>query len=151
MRQERNLQHYLIAGFLAALLLTTGCESKIYTHGNQLEPEKLARVQPGSTRLIELEALFGKPSAYGAFGSGQVYYIHQNMEEAPGRRKTTINRTIVTFTLDQNNVVQALDIIDQESGRTVYHLDAKTPTPGDNFGILQQIFSNVRRGNLGTN
>jgi hypothetical protein len=41
--------------------------------------------------------------------------------------------------------VTALDITDEETGRNVFHIDEKTPTPGDTYGILDQIFSNVSR------
>ena len=28
----------------------------------------------------------------------------------------------------------------------IAHIDEKTPTPGDTFGVFEQIFSNIRRG-----
>ena len=42
-------------------------------------------------------------------------------------------------------VLNAIDLIDETSGRTVLYLDEKTPTPGDNFGALDQVFSNLKR------
>jgi len=135
-----------IATALSALVLS-GCSSTIYSHGNQLDPENLAKVKPGQTRLIEVESLFGRPSATGAFDSGSVYYIAQIMEEKPGGKKQTIARTIVNFTIDDQGIVEAIDITDQDTGRVIYHLDSKTPTPGDTYGILEQIFRNVSRGN----
>ena len=136
-----------MATAVSALLLS-GCTSVVLSHGNQLNPATLSKVEPGQTRLIELEALFGRPSASGAFDSGKVYYISQIMEEKPGGRKTVIGRTIITFTIDEQGLVDAIDIDDAATGRHIYHLDARTPTPGDNYGVLQQIFSNVRGGNF---
>ena len=137
-----------IAAAVSATILS-GCSSTVLSHGNQLNPTSLSKVEPGRTRLIELEALFGRPSADGAFDSGKVYYISQIMEEKPGGRKTVIGRTIVTFTIDENGIVDAMDIDDAATGRRIYHSDARTPTPGDNYGILEQIFRNVRSGNFG--
>ena len=139
----------LMATAVSAVLLS-GCSSTVLSHGNQLNPITLAKVEPGRTRLIELEALFGRPSANGAFDSGKVYYISQIMEEKPGGRKNVVSRTIVTFTIDENGIVDAMDIDDAATGRRIYHSDARTPTPGDNYGILEQIFRNVRSGNFGT-
>jgi outer membrane protein assembly factor BamE (lipoprotein component of BamABCDE complex) len=134
----------LLATGLVALSLTA-CSSIVSNHGNTLDAVKLSRIEPGKSRLIEVEALFGRPSVAGAFDSGKVYYIAQVMEEAPGGKKTPISRTIVTFTYDDKGIVTALDITDEETGRNVFHIDEKTPTPGDTYGILDQIFSNVSR------
>ncbi len=136
-----------MATAISAVLLT-GCSSTILSHGNQLNPTNLSKVEPGRTRLIELEALFGRPSVEGAFDSGKVYYVSQVMEEKPGGRKTVISRTIITFSIDESGIVDAMDINDAATGRNIYHLDARTPTPGDNYGVLEQIFRNVRSGNI---
>lgn len=139
-----------IATAVSAMLLT-GCTSTVLSHGNQLDPTALAKVKPGKTRLIEVEALFGRPSIDGVFESGKVYYVTRIMEEKPGGRKQTLERTIIAFSYDDRGVVQAIDITDEETGRNIYHLDTRTPTPGDNYGILEQIFRNVRSGNVGSN
>lgn len=130
-------------------MLLTGCSSTVLSHGNQLDPVSLAKIQPGKTRLIEVEALFGRPSVEGVFESGTVYYVTQIMEEKPASRKETLSRTIISFSYDDRGVVQSMDITDEKSGRNIYHLDAQTPTPGDNYGALEQIFRNVRAGNFG--
>ncbi|MCE2518022.1 MAG: outer membrane protein assembly factor BamE [Alphaproteobacteria bacterium] len=132
-----------------SVMMLTGCSSTVLSHGNQLDPVSLAKIQPGKTRLIEVEALFGRPSIEGVFESGRVYYVTQIMEEKPAGRKETISRTIISFSYDDRGVVQAMDITDENSGRNIYHLDASTPTPGDNYGALEQIFRNVRSGNIG--
>jgi outer membrane protein assembly factor BamE (lipoprotein component of BamABCDE complex) len=139
----------LLMAMAISLALLTGCGSTVLSHGNQLNPVSLAKVTPGKTRLIELESLFGRPSVDGAFDSGKVYYVTQIMEEKPGGRKTVVNRTIVTFTINEAGIVDAMDIDDAATGRRIYHIDARTPTPGDNYGVLEQIFRNVRSGNLG--
>jgi outer membrane protein assembly factor BamE (lipoprotein component of BamABCDE complex) len=141
---------FLIASAVSALMLA-GCSSTILSHGNQIDPVSLAKIKPGSTRLIEVESLFGRPSTRGLFESGKVYYVTQTMEEKPAGQKKTINRTIVAFSYDDREIIQTIDITDEESGRNIYHLDAHTPTPGDNYGILEQIFRNVRSGNIGAN
>ena len=135
-----------LAVLALAALVANGCSSSVYSHGNQLDPASLAKIEPGKTRLLEVEALFGRPSAVGAFGSGKVYYIAQTMEEAPGGRKETVSRTLVAFSYDAAGLVTAIDITDEQSGRSIYHRDEKTPTPGDTFGVLEQVFRNVRRG-----
>ena len=139
---------YVLTAIALTALVSGGCSSRVYNHGNQLDPLSLSKVEPGKTRLIEVEALFGKPSATGAFDSGKVYYITQIMEEKPGARKETINRTIVAFSYNDTGLITAIDITDEQTGRTIFHRDEKTPTPGNTYGILEQMFRNVQRGGL---
>ena len=35
--------------------------------------------------------------------------------------------------IDQKNVLQSIDLINQEDGLQIAHIDDKTPTPGDTF------------------
>ena len=139
---------YGLTAIALTALVSGVCSSRVYNHGNQLDPLSLSKVEPGKTRLIEVEALFGKPSATGAFDSGKVYYITQIMEEKPGARKETINRTIVAFSYNDTGLITAIDITDEQTGRTIFHRDEKTPTPGNTYGILEQMFRNVQRGGL---
>ena len=139
---------YGLTAIALTALVSGGCSSRVYNHGNQLDPLSLSKVEPGKNRLIEVEALFGKPSATGAFDSGKVYYITQIMEEKPGARKETINSTIVAFSYNDTGLITAIDITDEQTGRTIFHRDEKTPTPGNTYGILEQMFRNVQRGGL---
>jgi outer membrane protein assembly factor BamE (lipoprotein component of BamABCDE complex) len=52
---------------------------------------------------------------------------------------------IYAFTFDANNNLQEIDLIDEKSGLNVAHIESKTPTPGDTFGVVEQIFSNLKR------
>ena len=131
---------------LAFAALVAACGSNLYTHGNQLDPSTLSKIEPGKTRLVEVEALFGRPSATGAFDSGKIYYIAQTMEEPPGGRKALVTRTLVAFSYNDSGIITAIDITDEASGRSIFHRDEKTPTPGDTYGILEQVFRNVRPG-----
>ena len=49
------------------------------------------------------------------------------------------------FRFDANNNLQEVDLIDEKSGLNVAHIESKTPTPGDTFGVVEQIFSNLKR------
>jgi hypothetical protein len=41
--------------------------------------------------------------------------------------------------------LQEIDLIDEKSGLNVAHIESKTPTPGNTFGVAEQIFSNLKR------
>ncbi len=143
----KQLTSFLTASTLLLVLNGSlgGCASKTMMHGHSIDEVNLEKIQIGKSTRIDVLASFGKPSFNGAFDSGRIYYISQKMIEPAGGKKRTETRQIVAFTLDSGDIVTAVEIIDEKSARNVLHLDEKTYTPGDNFGVIEQIFSNLRR------
>jgi outer membrane protein assembly factor BamE (lipoprotein component of BamABCDE complex) len=137
-----------IAASLAVPLLAltlAACESRISAHGHSVDATELDQIEPGRTRLIDLQDILGMPSFEGAFGSGKVYYVGEVMIEPPGGRKRASTRTLIIVSLDENETVTNIEIRDESSGNTIAYLDEKTPTPGDTFGVAEQMFSTLRR------
>lgn len=129
---------------LPLVLALAGCGSDIIPHGNSLDATLLDRLEVGSTRRVEVEALFGKPSVNGAFDSGTIYYVAQVMKQAPAGRKSTVSRDVIAFHFDANDVLTGYDRLTAEDGKNVAHLEETTPTPGQKFGVFDQIFRNIR-------
>ena len=128
---------------IMSLAIFSGCSSKISTHGHTLEKAKLDLLVPGETSLSDILILFGKPSFDGAFGSGKIYYNNQVMETEVAGHSKTLSRTLLILTIDKNEILQSLEIQSIDDDIEVTKLDAKTPTPGDNYGLAEQIFSNI--------
>ena len=130
---------------IMSLAIFSGCSSKISTHGHTLEKAKLDWLVPGETSLNDILILFGKPSFDGAFGSSKIYYNNQVMETEVAGHSKTVSRTLLILTIDKNEILQNLEIQSIDDDIEVTKLDAKTPTPGDNYGLAEQIFSNIRK------
>ena len=130
---------------IMSLAIFSGCSSKISTHGHTLEKAKLDLLVPGETSLNDILILFGKPSFDGAFGSSKIYYNNQVMETEVAGHSKTVSRTLLILTIDKNEILQNLEIQSIDDDIEVTKLDAKTPTPGDNYGLAEQIFSNIRK------
>lgn len=128
---------------IMSLAIFSGCSSKISTHGHTLEKAKLDLLVPGETSLSDILILFGKPSFDGAFGSGKIYYNNQVMETEVAGHSKTVSRTLLILTIDKKEILQNLEIQSIDDDIEVTKLDAKTPTPGDNYGLAEQIFSNI--------
>ena len=128
-----------------SLTLFSGCSSQVSTHGHTLEQAKLDLLVPGETSLRDVLIMFGKPSFDGAFGSGKIYYNNQVMETEVAGYSETLSRTLLVLTLDENDILQALEIRSIDDDITVTKLESTTPTPGDNYGVAEQIFSNIRK------
>ena len=139
---RRGLRTALLAGVISLSL--AGCEATIAPHGHAVDATELDQIVPGQTSLVDLTAILGKPSFKGAFDSGKIYYLSEVMVEPPGGRKRASTRTLIVISLE-DDIVRDIEVRDETSGNTIAYLDERSPTPGDNFGVTEQIFSTLRR------
>ena len=123
-----------------------GCGERISEHGHMITSVELSTIEIGKSKRADVLEALGQPSFEGAFNSQKLYYVSQVMEAPVAGISTTKARTIYTLTFDNNNVLQKIDLTDKKSGMVIVHIDEKTPTPGDTYGVLEQVFSNIRRG-----
>lgn len=139
---RRGIRTALLAGVISLSL--AGCEATIAPHGHAVDATELDQIVPGQTSLVDLTAILGKPSFEGAFDSGKIYYLSEVMVEPPGGRKRASTRTLIVISLE-DDIVRDIEVRDETSGNTIAYLDERSPTPGDNFGVTEQIFSTLRR------
>ena len=139
---RRGLRTALLAGVISLSL--AGCEATIAPHGHAVDATELDQIVPGQTSLVDLTAILGKPSFEGAFDSGKIYYLSEVMVEPPGGHKRASTRTLIVISLE-DDIVRDIEVRDETSGNTIAYLDERSPTPGDNFGVTEQIFSTLRR------
>ena len=126
-------------GFLA------GCGERISEHGHVINQAEMDTIKIGQTNRADIISMLGRPSFEGAFDSRKIYYASQIMELQVAGINKTKSRVIYAFSFDANNNLQKIDLIDEKSGLNVTHISAKTPTPGDTFNAVEQIFLNMKR------
>ena len=126
-------------GFLA------GCGERISEHGHVINQAEMDTIKIGQTNRADIIGMLGRPSFEGAFDSQKIYYASQIMELRVAGINKTKSRVIYAFSFDANNTLQQIDLIDEKSGLDVAHIDSKTPSPGATYGIVEQMFSNIKR------
>ena len=140
------LRAFATFGLLGMVLMSlAACESRISTHGHSIDEAELAKIELGKSKKSDLIFILGKPSFDGAFGSGKSYYVSQTMEEPVAGINETTSRTIVMFTIDNDDIIRAVDVLDETSGVSIVHINEKTPTPGNTYGVIDQLFKNLKR------
>ena len=127
------------------LLGLAGCGERVSDHGQFINESDLATITIGSSTRADIVQRLGQPSFEGAFDANNLYYISQHMVEPAGGNKTTKSRVIYMFTINNQNKLESIDLMDEKGGLNIAHIDDKTPTPGDTYGVIEQIFSNLRR------
>ena len=125
--------------------LLAGCGERVSEHGHVINQAEMDTIKIGQTNRADIIGMLGRPSFEGAFDSRKIYYASQIMEQPVAGIIKTKSRVIYVFSFDANKNLQKIDLIDEKSGLNVAHIDSKTATPGDTFGIFEQIFSNLRR------
>ena len=143
--QSRVLSFALFCLASLGLAAMSGCGDRISSHGHVINESELKQITIGTTTKADIVQLLGQPSFAGAFDTKKLYYSSQVMLQPVASVKHTQRRVIYIFTLNKNNVLESIDLVDEDDGLTIVHIDDKTPTPGDTFGILEQVFTNVRR------
>jgi outer membrane protein assembly factor BamE (lipoprotein component of BamABCDE complex) len=133
--------------FVASLGLAAvgGCGDRISSHGHIINENELKQINIGTTTRADILDMLGQPSFKGAFDTQKLYFSSQVMLQPVASTKQTQKRIIYIFTLDDKNMLQSIDLMNKEDGLQIAHIDDKTPTPGDTFGILEQVFSNLKR------
>ena len=143
--QSRVLSFALFCLASLGLAAMSGCGDRISSHGHVINESELKQITIGTTTKADIVQLLGQPSFAGAFDTQKLYYSSQVMLQPVASVKQTQRRVIYIFTLNKNNVLESIDLVDKDDGLTIAHIDDKTPTPGDTFGTLEQAFTNIRR------
>ena len=133
--------------FVASLGLAAvgGCGDRISSHGHIINENELKQINIGTTTRADILDMLGQPSFKGAFDTQKLYYSSQVMLQPVASTKQTQKRIIYIFLFNDKNMLQSIDLVNKEDGLQIAHIDDKTPTPGDTFGILEQVFSNLKR------
>ena len=134
--------------FVASLGLAAvgGCGDRISSHGHIINENELKQIDIGATTRVDIIDMLGQPSFKGAFDTQKIYYTSQVMLQPVASTKQTQTRIVYIFTFNDKNILQSIDLMNKEDGLQIAHIDEKTPTPGDTYGILEQVFSNLKRG-----
>ena len=143
----KNTASKLFSALICLVLLSSfqACESQVTSHGNLIEASQLNKLEIGQTRRADVEILFGPASFKGAFDDSRLYYNNQKMEAPIAGKTETIERELVVLSFDRNNTLESIEIRDKNTDKEIVKLESKTPTPGDNLSVVDQIFSNLRR------
>jgi outer membrane protein assembly factor BamE (lipoprotein component of BamABCDE complex) len=143
--QSQVLSFALFCLASLGLAAMSGCGDRISSHGHVINESELKQITIGTTTKADIVQLLGQPSFAGAFETKKLYYSSQVMLQPVASVKQTQSRVVYIFTLNSSNILEEIDLVNKDDGLTIAHIDDKTPTPGDTFGILEQVFTNVRR------
>lgn len=144
-KNHNHISSLVSASLISIMMFLSACGERVSSHGHMIDPLDIQDVVVGDTTKQDILFTLGKPSFEGAFESGKIYYVAQNMVQPAGGRKQTVSREVFAFVFDEADILQDIIVTDETTGLTIATLSAKTPTPGADLSVIDQIFSNIRR------
>lgn len=130
-------------------LALTACEPIKSDQGYHLDPEQLAKIEPGVTDKDAVQDIMGSPSSIATFQTeGDAwYYISSKTEHLAFFEKEVRERNIVIVKFDINDVVANITDLDKEAGKEIKVVERETPTGGRKLSLFEQLFGNLGRFN----
>ena len=122
-----------------------GCEARVSSHGHMISKSELNKMSIGITTRADILEILGPPSFSGAFNKKKIYYSSQIMRQAVAGSKEIDQRFTYIFTLNDEQFLESIVLLNKEDGLKIAHIDSETPTPGDTFGVIEQVFTNMKR------
>ena len=147
----KTLKMILAAGAISLSL--SACDTIEETKGYRLDPEQLAKVEPGIANKDSVVETLGSPSSVSTFpDQGEAwYYISRKTEHIAFLEKDVLEQNVVVVKFDENDIVETIKNYDKEDGQEIDIVDRTTPTGGNELGFFEQIFGNFGRFNPGAN
>jgi outer membrane protein assembly factor BamE (lipoprotein component of BamABCDE complex) len=136
---------YALAALVALGL--AACSPQIATHGNLVDPDALAKIEPGQSDQAAVLSLLGSPSTRGNFNEPTWYYIGQKTERQAFYRPQTIERKVVYIDFEPNGRVKSIGSLNLEDGTKVAFVTRETPTAGQRITLIKQLIGNIGRFN----
>lgn len=130
---------------LAAVL--SSCVNHTIIRGNKPDAETVAELETGMSKRDVLKTL-GSPSVIPPFCDSKVWlYVGSKMTQKAFFDPKEEDRQVIVLTFDFLDRVKEIETKDLPEGMKVAFSTDKTPTLGQNFGVLKQIIGNIGRFN----
>ncbi|UUX50222.1 outer membrane protein assembly factor BamE [Nisaea acidiphila] len=136
-------------GFALALIVIGlgACSPRVATHGNMVDIDSLAAIEPGQSDKGRVLALLGSPSTESEFGQETWMYIANRTEQTAFFAEDVIEQRVIYIAFDGDGIVDSIGRLNQEDGKRIEFVNRKTETAGQKISFLQQLFGNIGRFN----
>ena len=136
----------LLAPVLAvAMLVVSGCSADINIRGNSVDKQQLAKIRPGVENRAAVRNLLGSPTNVSTFSNETWYYISQKDRTVAFSKPRPLSRSIVAISFDKRDRVAGVKQYTLANARKIDPVGRETPTPGREFGIMEQLLGNLGR------
>jgi outer membrane protein assembly factor BamE (lipoprotein component of BamABCDE complex) len=144
-RRPKGATRNWAAALSALVLLTAGCTPDINVRGNTVEQDRLTQIKPGVQDRSAVLELLGSPTNVATFNGETWYYISQKDHSIAFSKPKPIARRVVSISFNEAGRVAKVKGYSLADGRKIKPTERTTPTPGQEFGIIEQLLGNLGR------
>ena len=130
---------------LILLATLSACTPIVKIHGQEPNPEAIAKIEPGKTSRRDVQKALGSPSTEAIFRTNVWYYMSERTETVAFLEPELLERKIVAIVFDNRNIVEDIFTYTENDRREVELISRVTPTAGNELSLIQQLFGNVGR------
>ena len=144
----RSMTPFQLSNITAAVLIATvlaACEPRVSRHGQVLDREIVADIEPGVDHRSEVTRRLGTPSSHSLFGEDTWFYISQYRTTSILSLPETESHTVVAIAFDSSGIVEEVAMLTIEDGIVIDPVSRATPTHGRDLGLLEQLLGNIGR------
>lgn len=148
MRTDRFAIAWAPATALGACLIAftlAACGPAVDLRGNNPDKKLLGEIKPGVTDKASVTRLLGSPSTVATFDPNIWYYVSQTTQNVAFFQPRLKDEKVVSISFDKKGVVQKVAMLDMNDHREIVPNPDKTPAPGREFTILEQLLGNFGR------
>jgi outer membrane protein assembly factor BamE (lipoprotein component of BamABCDE complex) len=115
--------------------------------GEQVDPDDIAQLVPGTSTRKDVNALLGTPTAKAPFDDNTWIYVSQITRPVIAGTQSVRNQHVYALTFDANGVLRNVVQKDKADGLPVQVVSRTTPSPGSEASFMQQLIGNIGRFN----
>jgi outer membrane protein assembly factor BamE (lipoprotein component of BamABCDE complex) len=133
---------------LGLSLALSGCglfSAPIRYRGQNVTPDQLKELVPGTTTEADVRALLGEPTSQSLFDANRWAYIGQQTQNRIGRYPGVVHQDVVVLTFNNQGLLQSVQHLDKKNAVQVSMAGGATPSPGGSASFFQQLLGNIGR------
>ncbi len=115
--------------------------------GNQVDPDQLKQLVPGTSTSKDVTALLGSPTAKASFADNTWIYVTQITKPVIAGTQSVEAQRVYALTFDGGGVLRNIESRNQDDALPFTMVSRTTPSPGSNASFLQQLLGNIGRFN----
>lgn len=136
-----------VAGALAGTaLLLYGCAPPI-PRGALIEKEDYSQLTPNTSTQSDVLGTLGSPTTHATFDDNTWIYVSMIKDLVPLAHPAVRKQQVLVLNFDSGGVLRKMNILGRHDAFPVRMVNDKTPTPGTQISVIQELLGNVGRYN----
>ena len=144
-----RISRILIAPLIIVFSLTS-CTPQVDVRGYISDTEQLNTIVEGTHMREDVWQLLGSPTSESAFDGRTWYYMSRRTQGKVFEDDKVIEQDVIAIVFDDRWIVKEIHHYGIDDGRIVNLVTRKTPTRGNELGLIEQFFGNIGRFNAPT-